>query len=777
MGKVLRNTVLCLLVIAVFMIHITLAQNEKPYLEIENDDSSDSTSNFIFESTISMDDPPSSFDLRNVNGINYITSVKCQSGGTCWTHGAMAAIESNLLMTGTWEAMNEIGELNLAEYHLDWWNGFNQHYNNDISPLTGGLTVHNGGDYRVASAYLSRGEGAFLDRDGQNYCEPPPRYNLSHHRYERFYPRDIEWYIAGSNLNNIDTIKNKIMENGAIGTCMLYNTLYTDEENYTHYQPPDTNGSGNHAISIIGWDDTKVTQAPQPGAWLCKNSWGTNWGEDGYFWISYYDKNTCQHPQMGAISFQNVVPLTYDHIYYYDYHGWRDTMTDCAAAFNAFKAENDGTLQAVSFFTATDNVAYEIKVYGHFEDGNLDDELSSKSGTIDYTGFHTIDLDLPVELISGNDFFIYLKLSDGGYAYDRTSEVPVLLGGLDLGTIVESTANPEESYYRTESGTWRDLYTFNNTANFCIKGLSISKTSIPITPLIPSGPTTGKINTEYKYTLKVLEPDAGPVYYKWSWGDITESEWLGPYSHGEDVVASHVWIEKGIYCIRIKAKTDANHESTWSDPLIIGVPIKNQVVDQKQWIPKGGYGYNGGIGLAQSFIPTEKTFSKISLLMMKQGSPQGGRISVRCNLSEFCLAFAFLAGDKISDQVPRWYEIDFSEIEVTPGKTYYIVWEQAGFDSDNIIIWMVGDTDPYSEGSPWRNTGSGWKKFNPRENPDPDFCFKTYSAQYKTKNIMDNKFANLWPNISKNMSRKPLYLQLLEHILEYFPRLSSILED
>jgi len=448
---------------------------------------------------------PEQFDLRVHAVHNPVTAVKSQQGGTCWTHGTMAALESNLLITGVWDSLLTTGDEtehapNLAEYHLDWWNGFNAFYNEDTPGQHLGLEIHMGGDYRVASAYISRGEGVVRDTDGQNFDEAPMRRNT---RFHYFYPRDIEWYSAGAEGEQRDLLKEKIMEHGVMATCLYYNASFIDS-NYCHYQPPSDHHEPNHSVAIIGWDDTRETQAPLPGAWLVKNSWSQGWGHQGYFWIAYGDKWTGRHPEMGAVSFLHTEPMQYDHVYYHDYHGWRDTLTTAVQGFNAFTATQDESLEAVSFYTAADSVDFTLAVYSQFAEGELAGLNSTQTGFIRHSGFHTVTLDEAPALAEGQRFFLYLSLSAGGQAIDRSSIVPVLLGATGSSQFVPSTAAPGQSYIMTAQG-WADLYDayqpdnadWSQTANLCIKGLTKRQTPTTVNNGAESSVTAFSLGQNY----------------------------------------------------------------------------------------------------------------------------------------------------------------------------------------------------------------------------------------------------------------------------------------
>lgn len=419
-----------------------------------------------------IDTLPDKFDLRTSLGTNYVTSVKDQYYGTCWAHAAVATIESNLLKTGNWESSGETGEPDLSEQHLSLWCGFNKFFNGDIDPPTDdGLEVHMRGDYLMTAAYLSRGEGAIRNIDAQYWSVNSDRFSENYHY---FYAREIEWYMMDYDLNGIDLIKQKIIEHGAIGTSLVHTFVNAD---FNHYQPPSDPIYITHAVSIVGWDDNHITQAPEgKGAWLCKNSYGAEWGYAGYFWASYFTKHVGKDPEGGAISFQNVEKMKYDNVYYHDYHGWSDSMADISEAFNVFTAQKNEYLKAVNFFTAKDNVDYTVSIYDDFNGSELQNLLSTVSGHIDHIGLHTVDLPNEVLLSGSNDFYIYLYLSQGGQPYDQSSVIP------SANLAYQSSANQGESFYKTE-GQWVDLY--NNTsiahprtANFCIKGLSIDSSGI-----------------------------------------------------------------------------------------------------------------------------------------------------------------------------------------------------------------------------------------------------------------------------------------------------------
>jgi len=434
------------------------------------------------------------FDLRDYYGdgtTDYTTAVRDQSWGTCWIFGTTAAMESNLTVTGNWAAADMVGEADLAEYHLDKFSGFtrkgmdgdeipsNSWFTGQGPPFPGsntdeplatrthGLIVHLGGDYRIATAYLvnhgavnetlnteiiegdypaKRVKFGYSDTDGIPKCDDS---------YVYFIPRHIEWHtLSGTDAEKRQRIKQAVISYGSVGTCMYWGGGFYSEG--THYQPVDDENLPNHAVAIVGWDDDKATQAEFNGAWLCRNSWGDSWGEygDGHFWISYYDKHTARHPEMGGVTFRDVDKVSFDAIYSHSLHGWQyDTSGDpaIAAAANRFVAEQSERLKSVGFYTIAEDVSYTVRIHR--------DDLSSAavtqiSGTMARPGFHKVELDDVVVLDTGQVFFIAMEVDKGGHAFDASFVVETAMGPI--------SEAPQDVYYTEE--TWDNSYKFDTSS-------------------------------------------------------------------------------------------------------------------------------------------------------------------------------------------------------------------------------------------------------------------------------------------------------------------------
>lgn len=90
----------------------------------------------------------------------------------------------------------------------------------------------------------------------------------------------------GQGIASVQEIKNAMVQYGPISIAL-------DASGFDNYNGGVLSGTGHsidHAVILIGWDDTKGTK----GAWLLRNQWGTSWGIDGYMWIAYgaYDVGT-----------------------------------------------------------------------------------------------------------------------------------------------------------------------------------------------------------------------------------------------------------------------------------------------------------------------------------------------------------------------------------------------------------------------------------------------------------------------------------------------------
>lgn len=427
--------------------------------------------------------------------VSYLPDLRNQYLETCWAHSSIALAEIGLLKNGAKSAAQGSAtltkdKLNLSELQLAYYT-----YNFVTDPL-GGTTGDNnsyyfapgtaadktgvlnrGGNLIFSSKVLAGWIGAAsqdadadaikedqyagktadaLNSNSQASDKPADEYAYSHDTYHL-----TDYYMvnyADANETNRNQIKNMINEYGAVGMSIYIDRTYynkdidkkdaegnvitdtegqTEKENvYAYYNNAITNAT-NHAVTIIGWDDSfskdNFKTAPQgDGAWLVRNSWGGEsggiWGYNGYFWMSYYDCGLLKgekssDPKVYAFVFDTAD--NFDNNYQYDGSMYDNTVTDNDASVvrmaNVFTAKangtNDETLKAVSFMTNTSGAGYTIDIYRDLGDTVTDPTAGIKvasattTGTVTYAGYHTVTLSNPVTLYAGEKFSVVITLT------------------------------------------------------------------------------------------------------------------------------------------------------------------------------------------------------------------------------------------------------------------------------------------------------------------------------------------------------------------------------
>jgi len=404
-------------------------------------------------------DFPAAYDLRNEGKL---TPVKDQGAcGSCWAFATYASMESHLLPSQTWD---------FSENHLKNTHGF------DWGPCQGGNQI-------ISAAYLARWSGPVDEADDpySPYDNTSPKdLPVKKHLQQAYFIPD-----RSGPLDN-DAIKQAVMNYGAVFTSMYYNNYYYTSGNYTYYY----NGSSysNHAVAIVGWDDNFdrhkfKTTPPGDGAFIIKNSWGTGWGENGYFYISYYDSN---------VGTANVVytaePVTnYKDVYQYDPYGWVDSIGQSGGNnptlwfANIFTAKASESLAAVSFYTASPNSKYEIYIYKDVASEPKTGTLAgTKTGTLPRPGYNTVKLNAPVSLTSGQKYSVVIKLTTPGYYYPCPVEYAA------AGYCSAATSNPGESWASVDGSQWMDLYEIG-FGNVCLKAFTTGSAGPTITVVSPGG--------------------------------------------------------------------------------------------------------------------------------------------------------------------------------------------------------------------------------------------------------------------------------------------------
>lgn len=314
--------------------------------------------------------------------------------GTCWALTAAAALEA---------AMLPDEEILFSADHMALNNSFE-------------VPLDMGGDYYMTMAYLSGWQGPVTEEQdpyGDEYspADLPPAAHV----------QEIQL------LQNpeMDEIKEAVFRYGAVQTSLYMDretasseSIYYKEETSGYYYPKKRNAS--HDILILGWDDDFPGEAfsqlpPGDGAFICQNSWGTGFGEDGIFYVSYWDANI---GNTGLVYSRVDAADNYDGLYQTDDCGWQGVQgyaqESCWFA-NVYTAETDEELSAVGFYATGPDTEYEIYLVHDFLNPESFEQMKFlQAGKMEYAGYYTVDLRMIEDLSAGERFAVVVKISTPG---------------------------------------------------------------------------------------------------------------------------------------------------------------------------------------------------------------------------------------------------------------------------------------------------------------------------------------------------------------------------
>ncbi len=366
---------------------------------------------------------PARYDARD-NG--WVTSVKNQGNyESCWSFSSLAAIETNLIKNGRADASLDLSENQFAYFF----------YNRQPDKL--GYTI---GDYNTTSRgnYLSAGgtlQGtglalatwAGVTTEARSPYMTIPDASLC---YAADYSvRNVYLYnYSMTNLaGSVATIKQAILDHGAVACGINMIAQYYNPVNYSYNCQM---AGGNHAIAIIGWDDSyskdNFNMKPAAdGAWIVKNSYGPEFGDQGYFYVSYEDRTLTEFIAFEAVTAAEQFDNNYQYdgtanpAYSYNKGEWYANVFEAKGA-NGFNEE----LKAVGVYTLTTNCNYEVEIYTGLTDAGKPTSGTKVydvpvTGTLTDAGYQTIALPSAVSLTAGESFAVLVRLKDsyGANAY------------------------------------------------------------------------------------------------------------------------------------------------------------------------------------------------------------------------------------------------------------------------------------------------------------------------------------------------------------------------